>query len=176
MERRAFCTQGLELRSAEERILSGVLVPYDTPTKIGRFYTETFTRGAFDGTDPADVPLLASHRHEDLPVGRTLTLTEEAHALTGEWRVAETGAGDDVMALARDGVPLSLSIGFKPINDKWSRDRSQVTRVKATLGEVSLVGMGMYEDAKVMSVRADDDDDEGAHAPSRLMIARLTRP
>jgi HK97 family phage prohead protease len=172
MERRAFGTQGLEIRSEEERILSGTLVPYGSPTKIGH-YTEEFRQGAFTGADPEQIPLLTGHAHAALPVGRTLSLTEEAHALTGEWRVAETQAGDEVMALARDGVPLSLSVGFRPVEDSWSPDRSRVTRVRAELGEVSVVGVGAYAEAKVTSVRADEQDHQRG-AP-RLLIARLLR-
>jgi Escherichia/Staphylococcus phage prohead protease len=174
MERRAFGTQGLEVRSEEERILSGVLVPYDSPTRIGS-YTESFQRGAFEGTEPGDIPLLAGHAHESLPVGVTLVLASSERALTGEWRVAQTQAGDEVMALARDGVPLSLSIGFRPVTDRWSSDRSQVTRVKAQLGEVSVVGLGAYEAAKVTSVRAGHEHEVSTSSP-RLTIARLLRP
>jgi len=175
MERRAWGSQGLEIRSEEERVLSGTLVPYGTPTKIGG-YTEEFRAGAFAGTLPELVPLLTGHAHASLPVGRTLTLTDEAHALTGEWRVAETQAGDEVMALARDGVPLCLSIGFRPTHDQWSRDRTHVVRAKATLDEVSVVGVGAYSEAKVTSVRADEQVSNALDTSPRLHIARLLRP
>ncbi len=66
LERRAFGTQGVEVRSEEEPILSGVLVPYGSPTKIG-FYTETFARGALQGADPGSIPLLNGHAHAQLP-------------------------------------------------------------------------------------------------------------
>jgi Escherichia/Staphylococcus phage prohead protease len=170
MERRAYGRQGLELRDAEQRILGGVLVPFDTPTKIGG-YTETFQRGAFADADPASVPLLVGHDHAALPVGVTLTLDEGDQALTGEWRVADTQAGEELLSLARSQVPISLSVGFRPLEDRWSPDRSRVTRIKAELGEVSAVGLGAYETAKVTSVRADEH--VSAH---RLTIARLIRP
>jgi uncharacterized protein len=174
VERRAYGRQGLSLRSEEERILAGVLVPYDTPTKIGG-YTETFQRGAFADADPSAVPLLVGHDHAALPVGVTLALDEGHQALTGEWRVAETQAGDEVMALARTGVPISLSVGFRPISDRWSADRRHVTRLKAQLGEVSAVGLGAYETAKVTSVRADGESAQTCGNSPRLMIARLLR-
>jgi HK97 family phage prohead protease len=174
MERRAFGSQGLEVRSEEERILSGVLVPYDSPTKIGH-YVESFQRGAFDGTEPAGVPLLRGHEHTDLPVGVTLALDSGERALAGEWRVATTRAGDEIMSLARDRVPLSLSIGFKPVEDRWNPDRSRVTRVKAQLGEVSVVGLGAYEGAKVTSVRAEENLANALARSPRLTIARLLR-
>jgi uncharacterized protein len=169
MERRAFGTGALEVRDAEQRIIGGPVVPYGTETRIGR-YTESFQRGAFEGVDVAQVPLLVSHQHAGLPIGRTLSLSDEQRALVGEWQLSETRDSDDVLALARDGVPLGLSVGFSPVEDRWNKDRTKVVRVRATLGEVSVVGMGAYRDAKVTSVRADE------HTPTpRLTIARLIR-
>jgi HK97 family phage prohead protease len=175
MERRAYGHGALEIRDADRRIIMGSVVPFGVPTKIGA-YTETFARGAFDGVEPSAVPLLVSHQHAGLPIGRTLTLTNGETALVGEWQLSQTRDADEVIALARDQVPLGLSVGFQPVEDRWSSDRTRVVRVKARLGEVSVVGVPAYEDARVTSVRADDDDDDlDLHHP-RLTIARLIRP
>jgi len=155
---------------AEQRIIAGPIVPYGVETRVGA-YTESFRPGAFQGADVGSVPLLVSHRHAELPIGRTLTLTEEPNALVGEWQLSETRDSDEVLTLARDGVPLGLSVGFAPVEDRWNSDRSRVVRVKARLGEVSVVGVPAYEDAKVTSVRAGHD-----FATPRLTIARLIRP
>lgn len=160
---------GLELR--EGRTLIGLVVPYDTDTRIGR-YTERFTRGAFADADPAAVPLLAAHAHEALPIGRTLTLTEETRGLVGTFTVAETPKGDEVLALARAGVPLGLSVGFRPDVDQWSADRSRVTRVRAQLAEISVVGVPAYSGARVEDVRAHTD---APAATPLLNLARRTR-
>ena len=177
MERRAFGTQGLQVRSEEERILSGILVPYGSPTKIGSFIEEFRAEARSPNADPEQVPLLTGHEHASLPVGRTLTLTDAPHALTGEWRVAETQAGDEVMALARDGVPLSLSIGFRPTNRTHGPLTAPTSpEYSAHLGEVSLVGVGAYEDAKVTSVRADEQLSDASDIHPRLTITRLSRP
>lgn len=149
--------RGLELRDG--RTLVGLVVPYDTDTKIGR-YSERFTRGAFSDAEPAAVPLLAAHAHEALPIGRTVSLTEEARGLVGEFHVAETPKGDEVLALARAGVPLGLSVGFRPRagGDHWNRDRTHVTRTRADLAEISVVGVPAYTDAKVEAVRSSHRD------------------
>lgn len=146
-------TSALELRDADQRTLAGVVVPYDSPTKVAG-YTESFQRGAFADTDPAAVPLLVSHRHADLPVGRTVSLTDEPGGLQGEWVLSETRDADEVLALARDGVALGLSVGFSPIEDRWSRDRRRVTRLRARLGEVSVVGVPQYPESMVSAVRS----------------------
>jgi HK97 family phage prohead protease len=168
MERRAYGTGALEVRDAEQRIIAGPVVPFGVETKIGH-YVESFQRGAFEGVDPAEVPLLVSHQHAELPVGRTLSLEDTELALLGEWQLSETRDSDEVLTLARDGVPLGLSLGFQPREDRWNRDRTKVVRVRARLGEVSVVGLGAYRDAKVTSVRADTD----LYRP-RLTVARLT--
>jgi HK97 family phage prohead protease len=154
----------LLIRDAEHRILSGVVMPYGTPAKIGRF-TETFARGAFADADPTCIPLMVSHRHAELPVGRTITLKEDRVALQGEFQLSETRDADEVLALACDEVPLGLSVGFMPEVDRWSPDRRSVTRVRATLGEISVVGVGAYRGAVVTATRS--------ITSPRLAMARL---
>lgn len=161
---------GLELRDDRDgRTLVGIVVPYDTETRIGN-YLERFAPGAFDGTDPGTVPLLTSHEHAALPIGRTLTLSEETRGLIAEFHLAETPKGDEVLALARAGVPLGLSVGFRPQVDQWNGDRSKVTRVRAALHEVSVVGVPAYADARVEAVRAAADLEQTHHL--NLALAR----
>ena len=152
---------GLQLRE-DGRTLTGLVVPYGTDTRIGH-YLERFAPGAFADTDPTSVPLLAAHDHADLPIGRTVDLVEEARGLIGTFVVADSERGRDVLALARDGVPLGLSVGFIPDQDKWNADRTKVVRVRAQLAEISVVGVPAYADARVEAVRS-------------LDTQRLTRP
>lgn len=159
---------GLELRDG--RTLVGLVVPYNTDTRIGR-YTERFTRGAFADADPGAVPLLAAHAHEALPIGLTVDLTEETRGLVGTFAVAETPKGDEVLALARAGVPLGLSVGFRPRagGDRWNTARTHVTRTAADLAEISVVGVPAYTDARVEAVRAHHD------TPSSTPLLNLAR-
>ena len=175
MERRAFGANGLEVRDAEQRIIAGPVVPYGTETRVGG-YTESFAPNAFQGTEVGGVPLLVSHQHAGLPIGRTLTLDDTPTALTGEWQLSQTRDADEVLALAHDGVPLGLSVGFAPIEDRWNKDRSKVVRVRAMLGEVSVVGLPAYRGNRVASVRAHDQVSDASDTYPRLTIARLTRP
>jgi len=169
MIRHAYGRAGLEVRDAEQRVIAGPIVPWNVETRVGG-YLESFTPGAFTGATPDDVPLLVAHRHAQLPIGRAATLTDEAAALTGEFVLSDTRDADEVLVLARDGVPLGLSVGFIPIEDKWNRDRTRVVRIRATLGEVSVVGIPAYRDARVTAVRADDQP-----PTPRLAVARLLR-
>lgn len=158
-------TAGLEIRDG--RTLVGVVVPYNTDTRIGS-YLERFAPGAFADTTADTVPLLAAHAHADLPIGRTISLDEEPRGLVGTFHVADTPKGEEVLALARAGVPLGLSVGFRPTRDQWNADRSRVTRVRAQLAEVSVVGVPAYTDARIEAVRAQ-------HEPRQQLLSIARR-
>jgi HK97 family phage prohead protease len=104
------------------------------------------------------VPLTATHPRDagTLPIGVTLPIEDRADAAWGEWRVLDTMLGNEVLALARDGVPLGLSIGFAevPGGSRWSADRQQVTRTRAELDHIAVVRVPAYAGAEVAGVRA----------------------
>ncbi len=161
-------TTTLELRD-DGRTLVGLAVPYNVETRIGS-YVESFAPGAFDGTDPATVPVLAAHNRTELPIGRALSLTDTPAGLAVELRISQTAYGDDVLALVRDGAATGLSIGFQPVEggDRWNRDRTKVTRTRANLVEISVVGFPAYLDARIAAVRT-----ALHHHTPRLTLARL---
>jgi HK97 family phage prohead protease len=154
-------TSSLALRDdGDGRTLVGPLLPWGVEARVvdqGRLVTETFTRGAFDGTNPALVPLTATHPRDagTLPIGRTLTIEDRQDAAWGEWLVSDTMIGNEVLALARDAVPLGLSIGFAevPGGSRWSADRQRVARTRAQLDHVAVVRVPAYAGAGVVGVR-----------------------
>jgi uncharacterized protein len=142
------------------RTLHGALLPWGVEARVldrGRMVTETFERGALAATDPARVPLTATHPRDagTLPIGRTLSIEDRADAAWGEWLVSDTMIGNEVLALARDGVPLGLSVGFMelPGGSRWSPDRNRVTRTRAALDHVAVVRVPAYSGAGVVGVR-----------------------
>lgn len=154
-------TTSLALRDdGDGRTLVGPLLPWGVTARVvdrGRLVEETFTRGAFDGTDPATVPLTATHPKDagTLPIGVTVELEDRADASWGAWHVSDTHLGNEVLVLARDGVPLGLSIGFAevPGGSRRSPDRSRVTRTRAALDHVAVVRVPAYAGAGVVGVR-----------------------
>jgi HK97 family phage prohead protease len=154
-------TTSLALRAeGDGRTLVGPVLPWGREAKVvdrGRLVVETFERGALAGTDPTRVPLTATHPRDagTLPIGRTLTIEDRADAAWGEWLVSDTMLGNEVLALARDGVPLGLSIGFEevPGGSRWSADRQRVTRTRATLDHIAVVRVPAYQGAGVAGVR-----------------------
>jgi HK97 family phage prohead protease len=143
------------------RTLVGPVLPWGVEAKVvdrGRLVTETFQRGALAGTDPTRVPLTATHPRDagTLPIGVTLEIDERSDAAYGSWRVSDTLLGNEVLALARDQVPLGLSVGFLelPGGSRWSADRTRVTRTRAELDHIAVVRVPAYAGAGVAGIRA----------------------
>jgi HK97 family phage prohead protease len=160
------------------RTLVGPVLPWGVEARVvdrGRLVVETFARGALHGTDPARVPLTATHPRDagTLPIGVTVELEDRDDAAWGAWRVSKTALGDEVLELARDGVPLGLSVGFAEIpgGSRWSADRARVTRTKATLDHVAVVRVPAYAGAGVVGVR----EFPSRAAPSTLLHTLLRR-
>jgi phage head maturation protease len=168
----------LSLRDGGDgRTLVGPLLPWGVTARVvdrGRLVVETFERGALHGTDPATVPLTATHPRDagTLPIGRTLAIDDRADAAWGEWLVSDTMLGNEVLALARDQVPLGLSIGFAevPGGSRWSPDRSRVTRTRAALDHVAVVRVPAYAGAGVVGVR-----EGSAVRPTPVLLTLLRR-
>jgi HK97 family phage prohead protease len=160
MHTRQFTTDLHVRDGGDGRTLHGPILPWGVEARVldaGRLVTETFQRGALADADPARVPLTATHPRDagTLPIGRTLTIEDRADAAWGEWRVSKTALGDEVLELARDGVPLGLSVGFEevPGGSRWSADRQRVTRTRATLDHIAVVRVPAYAGAGVAGVR-----------------------
>ena len=158
------------------RTLVGPLLPWGVPARVldrGRLVVETFERGALAGADPARVPLTATHPRDagTLPIGVMVELEERDDAAHGAWHVSDTMLGNEVLALARDGVPLGLSVGFAevPGGSRWSPDRSRVTRTRAALDHVAVVRVPAFAGAGVVGVRSGDV----RPTPVLLTLARL---
>jgi uncharacterized protein len=175
LETRAF-TAGLEVRGEDERTLYGVAVPYGQEARIGPRLVETFTRGAFATTDPATVPLTATHPRDgsQLPIGRTTELRDQDDGLHGEWYVPNTQAGNDVLELVRAKVALMLSIGFIPLRggDRWSDGGRRVERRAALLDHVAVVRAGTYPGARVLGLR-DAEIDRSLPLLTRVALMRM---
>lgn len=170
-EHRYIPLDDLEIR-ASAREITGVVVPFGAPTRIGD-YLETFVRGAFTRTIAERghrVKLLFSH-DPTRPLGKAVLLTEELRGLIGTFKVARTTAGDEALELASSGALDSLSVGFQPIRDNWSKDRTLCDRLEVRLHEASLVAFPAYDGALVESVRSLDPYNP-QHDP-RILRARL---
>lgn len=144
-------------------------------TNIG---PEEFTRGAFAETDPSSV-LLMGLEHEvhfglaqdgqtpkltRHPVGKAMRVSEEADGPHATFRVAKTQRGDEVLALAEEGIVTGVSIEFSElpggsrIESRQGRRTTVHNRVK--LNAVSTTYRPAYgEQATVLAVRSHTEGD-----------------
>jgi phage head maturation protease len=175
---RAFSADLHVRADGDGRTLEGPVLPWNVEARVvdrGRIVVETFERGALAGVDPARVPFMRTHPRGDpgmLPIGVTVELEERTDAAWGAWHLSDTALGNEVLALARDQVPLSLSIGFAEVagGSRWlGRDR--VVRTRAQLDHVAVVRQGAYRGAEVVGVRARGGD--GTRGTPLATLARL---
>ena len=134
MERRYF-----EIRAGDSGEIFGVVMPYNTPAKIGRF-SERFTPGAFS---PLGDEIRVNVQHErSRPLARNvenggLVLDDSKIELRARLTLPDTMTGHE----ARDTniqrrVLTGFSVEFVATKETWARNRkdyqgSQVTRDRA---------------------------------------------
>jgi HK97 family phage prohead protease len=152
---------GLEIRSTGDgRTIVGIAAPLGKWNSIrdqAGEYDEMLARGSFSRTiaqRAGKIPLHAMHESRKLPLGPVRSLAEGDDGLRMEAYVSKTTYGDEVLELVRDGALGGLSIGFSPIREEWSRDRSRRTHHEVALHEVSLVTTPAYKEALVAGLRS----------------------
>ena len=132
------------------RTITGLAVPYDTPTQLAPGFYEKIARGAVDlTTRPA-----LFYRHGE-PIGVVTNLVETEQGLEITARISDTRQGCDAATLAADGAITALSIGFFEREYVDSQDENGTTRTQTNidLREVSLVPIPAYDQAQITSVR-----------------------
>jgi HK97 family phage prohead protease len=159
----------LEVR-AEGRTLEGTVVPYGEEARIGPRVVEVWRPGAFVGTNPGDLPLLALHDHERLPIGVAVELRDEPTRWFGAFKVSRTRLGDEVLELVNDRALTGLSVGFLEVagGNRWNPTRTRVERVRAQAHHVGVVPFPAFASARIAAVRGD----ACSHTPL-LDLARL---
>lgn len=161
----------LEVRHPE-RVIDLIAVPYDEEAVVvigGRTVRERVAAGAFTGVT-GDVVVNRAHDRER-PLGRVVKFHPgDPRGLRTELRIVRTTEGDDVLALADDGL-LSASIGFAPLpgGERWSVDRSSVTVTRARLGHIALTGDPAYPGARVLAVRSSGLGEGAARVPTPVL-------
>ena len=121
------------------------------------------------------------NRAHDLesPLGKVAAFHPgDPRGLRTELRISDTRDGNDVLALADDGL-LSASIGFRPLpgGEEWNHDRTAVKVTRAQLVHIALTGDPAYPGAKVLAVRTADAPNVGTATPNldRLRLEMLAR-
>lgn len=154
---------------------------------------ETFVRGAFDDTDPTAVHLMGLEHevHFGLgqdgrpvltrhPVGRATRLWADDDAQYATFRVARTARGDEVLALAADGIASGVSVEFGPVPGGTSIEtrngrRTKVHRRVRLLG-ASTTYRPAYAEAGVVAVRSEDEGDTPVSDAATVEVTTQAAP
>lgn len=166
IETRTIEFAGLETRAGEngDRHIVGLVAPFSSEYDTGK-YVETFSSSTFDKSiqERGDrIPLLEQHDSSRHPIGMAVSWDKSAEGLIADFKLAPTPRGEEAHTLASEGIVTGLSVGFIPIRNRTSTvgRRTHINRIEARLDHVGLVTTAAYQEAKVLSVRAWDPDDE----------------
>lgn len=149
--------------------LSGRPIVYDSPTDIGGWFTEVIDRGALDGADLTDVPLLVNHNREMIPVARsrrntpnsTLRLGVDANGLLfdADVDVENNMTSRELDSAVRRGDIDEMSFAFFVDAERWENlDTDYPTRhieKISKVAEISAVTWGAYKTTEIFA-RAKD--------------------
>lgn len=149
---------------SDERVVSGMLVPWDTPTLVNRPIDgwEMFRRGALDETladTSRRLPLMLGHpRASDYErvAGYLISHQSRRDGHWGTFKILRSSVGDDAWEMIHERVVLGLSVGG------WSDPAATRTRIepgtrrkiiersKMALDHVGLVRRPAFESARVL--------------------------
>lgn len=171
---------GLHVREGGDgRTIEGIVVPYNLPTRINEDLVEQFNKGVFEHQMRAANRVKLGREHIMLGgqlIGAGRSMEDRDEGLWMQLRVANTPAGDETLALVRDGALDELSIMFRERQNR-RLGGGVIARVKADLLEVAIVLEGAYgRAAKIAAVRSADGGLEiGAGDPTYIPDADLHR-
>lgn len=135
--------------NAEQRIVSGLLLPYGEigNTNLGKF---SIAQGAVEiPADPDIVTLNVQHDNET-PVGRATELLDTEAGIVATFKVANTPDGDQLLAEIADGTRSKLSAEVKNV---VIRARQAVS---GSLFGAAVVTEGAFPSAALMAEYAED--------------------
>ena len=163
----------ITVRDASKREIDVRLVPFNK-TISTRSGAEEFAPGSVAGT-PDNALFLMGLEHSGtlglgsdgqptmkrVPTGRSVRVWEEADGGYATFKVARTAAGDEIMALAEDGiiqgVSLEMDLG-RNIVEKVTRAGRRVSRItrSALTGAVLTYRPAYGEQATVLAIRSQE--------------------
>ena len=150
--------------SAEPGEVYGRIVPYDTPTQIGRYVYEVMERGVFDKTlkdNPKGVPLLWGHNEADrMPMGRVKSFESKEDGMYVRFSLNDTSDARDARELFRSGDATGLSVSFFPVRNadvEHADGTMTIYRKEAILKHVAMTHIPAYPDAQIASMRSEEE-------------------
>ena len=174
IEHRAFSG---ELRAEGDNVLVGVVVPYNTASRIGDRFTEIWKPGAIGEIGPEVRANVQHSRSAALAVHREgggLSFTDSSAALSVRIELPPTQAGADTAELVRRHVLGGLSAEFRCISDQWRGRERTITSVELTgvgiVDEPGLLGAEVEIESRWQEIGGDEGHDDDDRAFRRRLL------
>jgi HK97 family phage prohead protease len=163
----------VSVRSLSKRELDVSIAPFGQTIETENG-PEEIELGAFRGSDPSKVLLMGLEHEVHLglsqngkvipvrrPVGKALSIEERADGAYATFRVAKTASGDEILALADEGVIGGVSVEMGPkmrARTETRHGRRHSIVEFADLRAVSPTYHPAYAEARVLAVRSQKED------------------
>ncbi len=146
-------TSDILTANTSKREITGIIVPFGKPglTNFGRVI---FEQGSLKLGN--DVKLFEDHDMNKVR-GRMISHEITPVGIIGKFKVARTSAGDDILALAQDGLKSGLSIGASI--DEYENKEDEIYVTSASILEVSVVDTPAFAEAQITDVAAQKADE-----------------
>lgn len=162
--------EAVTVRNLAKREIDVRLVPWERIVETSNGL-EKFERGAFADASPDEVMLMGLEHEAHIgigqngapvvtrhPVGRFIHLDDREDAQYGTARVARTARGDEVLALAEEGIVSGVSVEFAAVPNGTRYEKHQGRRLavhsRARLTGASTTYRPTFEEAAVLAVRS----------------------
>lgn len=145
----------------------GIITAYAAAFGNTDSYGDVIQRGAFSKTvaERKDkVKVLYNHDYySNLPVGKPLSMVEDAYGLLTSTKMSQTQMGQDIYTLAQEGALDSMSIGYSAVKATYPDDeanaRAGIWRIisELKLYEYSFVPFPANESAIITGIKSGED-------------------
>ena len=139
--------------NTSKREITGIIVPFGKPG-LTNFGKVVFEQGSLKLGK--DVKLYEDHDMNKVR-GRMIDHEVTPIGIIGKFKVARTSAGDDILALAQDGLKSGLSIGASI--DEYENKENEIYVTAASILEVSVVDTPAFAEAQITDVAAQQADE-----------------
>jgi HK97 family phage prohead protease len=143
--------------NAEERTISGKIVPFDNEIGYTSAGKVIFTKGSIEIPESPKPKLLLEHDAKK-PLGRMISYEETDEGIYATFKVSNTTRGSDALVEASEQLRSGLSVGVEVIDSK--RENGVIKVLASKLYETSLVQAAAFKTAEVLSVAASEEEVE----------------
>ena len=162
---RSFSIPDIRAVDGEEGVIEGHAAVYGQRTTIGRWFTETIERGAFDECDFDDVLFTANHNLWEIPLARSrrnnanstlqLSLDDQGLMVKASLDTDNNSEAKSLYSAVKRQDIEGMSFIFYVSDEKWSNldtdmPHRSITKIKK-VREVSAVNFPAYEGTDIQA-------------------------